>query len=140
MPSRSQASITEARRAAHARLIVPSGRKQPPSIVILEATPLETNGGAVAAALRGAEIGAALGEFPDDLARAEIEARPLGARHLVAARLEPARGVGRHVLLEPHRLVELMDPPARPVDRRLRVLAVVDDAREDLHVALRLHR
>src|SRR3954451_22817437 len=114
-------------------------RKLPPSIVTLEATPLETNGSAVAAALRGAEIGAALGKFQDDLARAEIEARPLGARHLVAARLEAARGVARHVLLEPHRLVELVDSPARPVDRRLRVLAVVDDAREDLHVALGLH-
>src|SRR5204863_5977036 len=117
----------------------PSIWKLPPSIVTLEATPLETNGRAVAATLGGAEIGAAFGEFPDDLARAEIEARPLGARHLVAARLEATRGVVGHVLLEPHRLVELMDPPARPVDRRLRVLAVVDDAREDLHVALRLH-
>src|SRR4051812_2754005 len=112
-------------------------RKLPPSIVTLETTPLEANGRAIAAALRGAEIGAALGEFPDDLARAEIKARPLGARHLVAARLEPARGVVGHVFLEPHRLVELMDSPARAVDRRLRVLAVVDDAREDLHVALR---
>src|SRR4051812_11934979 len=115
-------------------------RKLPPSIVTLEATPLETNGGAVAAALRGAEIGAAFGKFPDDLARTEIEARPPCARHFLAARLEAARGVVRHVLLEPHRLVELMNSPARPVDRRLRVLAVVDDAREDLHVALRLHR
>src|SRR3954469_16970906 len=114
-------------------------RKLPPSTVTLEATPLETNGGAVASALRGAEIGAALGKLPDDLARAEIEARPLGARHLVAARFEPRGRVGRHVLLEPHRLVDLVHPPARPVDRGLRVLAVVDEAREDLHVALRLH-
>ena len=89
--------------------------------------------------LRGAEIGAALGEAPDDLARAEVEARPFGARELVAARLEAARGVGRHVLLDPHRLVELVHAPARRVDGGLRVLAVVDDAREDLHVALRLH-
>src|SRR3954463_11674507 len=110
-------------------------RNAPPSIVTLEA-----NRCAVATALRRAEIGTALGEFPDDLARAEVEARPLGARHLVAARLEAARGVGRHVLLEPHCLVELVDAPARPVDRRLRVLAIVDDAREHLHVALRLHR
>src|SRR5436189_6286170 len=108
-------------------------RKPPPSM-LTTAIASEPDGRAVAPALRGAEIGAALGEFPDDLARAEIEARPLGARHLVAARLEPARGVVRHVLLEPHRLVELVDPPAWPVDRRLRILAVVDDAREDLPV------
>src|SRR5262249_36864127 len=35
---------------------------------------LETDGRAVAPALRGAEIGPALGELPDDLARAEVEA------------------------------------------------------------------
>src|SRR6187551_3375168 len=103
--------------------------RKPPSSIVTTAIGSEADGGAVAAAFRGAEIGAALGEFPDDLARAEIEARPLGARHLVAARLQSARGVDRHVLLEPHRLVELVHPPARPIDRGLRVLAVVDDAR-----------
>src|SRR5690348_12359961 len=110
-------------------------RNAPFSMVTLEA-----NGRAVAPAFRGAEIGAALRELPDDLARAEVEARPLGARHLVPTRLEARRGVGRHVLLDPDRLVELMETPARAVDRRLRVLTVVDDAREHLHVALRLHR
>src|SRR5690242_15302997 len=109
-------------------------RNAPSTMVILEA-----NRCAVAPALRGAEIGPALGELPDDLARAEIEARPLGARHLVAAHLEARSGVGRHVLLDPHRPVELVEAPARSVDRRLRVLAVVDDAAEYLHVALRLH-
>src|SRR5262245_5964913 len=97
-------------------------RKPPLSMVTLEA-----NGCAVAPALRGAEVRAALGELPDDLARAEIERRPLGARHLVAARLQPFGGRRRHVLLAPHRLVELVHAPARPVDRGLRVLAVVDD-------------
>src|SRR5581483_10358210 len=110
-------------------------RNAPSSMVTLEA-----NRCAVSPALRRGEVGAALGELPDDLARAEVEARPLGARELVAARLEAARGVGRHVLLDPDRLVELVHAPARAVDRGLRVLAVVDDAAEHLHVALRLHR
>src|SRR5882762_3714350 len=99
----------------------------------------EPDRGAVAAALGGAEIAAALGEAPADLARAEIEARPFGARELVAARLEAFERRCRHVLLGPPRLVDLMHPPARAVDGGLRVLAVVDDARKDLHVALRLH-
>src|SRR5216683_7425349 len=94
---------------------------------------------AVAAALGGAEIGAAVGIAPDDLAGAEIEARPFRARELVAARLEAFERRRRHMLLGPHRLVRLVHPPARAVDGGLRVLAVVDDAREDLHVALRLH-
>src|SRR5947207_14359944 len=109
-------------------------RNAPFSIVTLE-----TNSRAVAPALRGAEIGAALGEAPDDLARAEVEARPLGARELVAARLQAGRRLDRHVVLDPDRLVELVHAPARAVDCRLRVLAVIDDAREDLHMALRLH-
>ncbi len=64
--------------------------------------------------------------------------------HLVLVSLcprasSPLCGVGRHVLLEPDRLVELVHAPAWAVDGGLRVLAVIDDAREDLHVALRLH-
>src|SRR5262249_35245099 len=100
---------------------------------------LETNGGAVAAAFGGAEVGAAFGEAPDDLAGAEVEARSFGAGHLVAARLEAIQRLGRHVLLGPDRLVDFVHAPARAVDRGLRVLAVVDDAREHLHMALRLH-
>src|SRR5215472_2677985 len=99
----------------------------------------EADGGAVAAAFGGSEVGAAVGEAPDDLAGAEVEARPLGARHLVAARLQAAQRLARHVLLGPDRLVDFLHAPARAVDRGLRILAVVDDAREDLHVALRLH-
>src|SRR5439155_23971539 len=57
-----------------------------------------------------------------------------------AAYFEPGQRFRRRVLLRPHRLVELVHPPARPVDGSLRVLAIVDDAREHLHVALRLHR
>src|SRR5437868_5031833 len=100
---------------------------------------LEADGRAVAAAFGGGEIGPALGKAPDDLARAEIEARSLGARDLVAARLEAFQRRARHVLLGPHGLVVFVDAPARAVDGGLRVLAVVDDAREELHVALRLH-
>src|SRR5438445_4819488 len=99
----------------------------------------EADRGAVAAALGGAEIGAALGEAPDDLARAEVKARPFGGRELVAARREAFERRRRHMLLGPHRLVDLVHAPARRVDGGLRILAIVDDAREDLHVALRLH-
>src|SRR5690349_5866624 len=69
----------------------------------------EPDGRAVAAAFRGGEVGAALGEAPDDLAGAEVEARPLGARELVALGFETAERLGRHVLLDPHRLVGLVE-------------------------------
>src|SRR6266576_284552 len=99
----------------------------------------EADGGAVAAALGGGQIRPAVGKAPDDLARAEIEARPFGARDLVTARLQPGERRRRHVLLGPHRLVEFVHAPAWAVDGGLRVLAVIDDAREYLHVALWLH-
>src|SRR5579872_2694610 len=100
---------------------------------------LEANGCAVAPALGGTEIGTAFGEAPDVLARAEVEARPLGAGELVATRFEARRRLGWRVLLQPDGFVEFMHAPARTIDCCLRVLGIVDDARENLHVALRLH-
>src|SRR6185312_5923935 len=100
---------------------------------------LEANRCAVAPSLRGAEIGTALGEFPDELAGAGGDVRPRLARELVAKSLEAGRGVGRHVAFRPDRAVVLVHAPTRRIDGGLRVLPVVDDAREDLHVALRLH-
>src|SRR5258705_11044443 len=86
-------------------------------------TSLEADGGAVAAALRGAEIGAAVGEAPDDLAGAEVEARPFGGRELVAPRPEAFGRRRRHMLLGPHRLVDLVHAPPRPGDCGLRIPA-----------------
>src|SRR5690242_1135968 len=100
---------------------------------------LETNRRAVAPALRGAEIGTTLGELPDDLAGAEGAVRPRLTCELVAERFEASRGVGGHVAFRPDRAVVLVHAPTRRVDGGLRVLPVVDDARKDLHVTLRLH-
>src|SRR4051812_21114775 len=113
--------------------------RKPPSAMVTIAIGSESDRRAVAPALGGAEVWAAVGELPDDLARAEGEARPLGAGELVAPRFEAGRRVRREVILRPHGTVALVHPPARRIDGGLRVLPEVDDAREDLHVALRLH-
>src|ERR1700749_2228845 len=97
-------------------------RNAPPSIETLEA-----NRRAVAPALRGAEIGAALGEFPDDLAGAEGTVRPRLGGELVAERLEAGRRIRIHVAFRPDRAVALVHAPARRVDGGLRVLREVDD-------------
>src|SRR5262249_31889392 len=94
---------------------------------------------AIAAAFGGCEIGAAVGEAPADLARAGGEAPAVGAADPLGAHLQSLERRRRHVLLGPDRLVDLVRAPARAVDGGLRVLAIVDDAREDLHVTLRLH-
>src|SRR5882672_4197935 len=55
-----------------------SGRHERHGVARSRRRPSEPDGGAVAAAFGGGEVGAALGEAPDDLAGAEVEARPLG--------------------------------------------------------------
>src|SRR5476651_2594611 len=113
--------------------------RKPPSAIVTTAIASEPDGCAVAPALRGAEIGATLGEAPDDLAGAEGGVWPWLACELVAERFEAGRGVGGHVAFRPDRAVALVHAPARRIDGGLRVLAIVDDAAEDLHVTLRLH-
>src|SRR5436189_6334175 len=98
--------------------------RKPPSAMVTTVIGSKPDRGAVAPALRGAEVRTAFGELPDDLARAEREARPLRTRQPVAARFEAGRGVGREVVLRPHRAVALVHPPTRRIDGGLRVLGV----------------
>ena len=78
---------------------------------------LEPHRTAVAAALRAGDV--AVLDALDDLRRAEFEQRALPQP--MAARGKPALRLRRHRSLDPD--VVALDPPARRIDRRLRVLA-----------------